>query len=76
VITNRTKKYLDTVEAAAYLGKQPATLVIWRCTKRYKLPYAKIGGAVRYEEADLIAFLESRRVEPSESAVSHVHRPR
>jgi predicted DNA-binding transcriptional regulator AlpA len=65
VITNRTKKYLDTVEAAAYLGKQPATLVVWRCTKRYPLPYLKIGGAVRYEESDLIAFLESRKVSAS-----------
>jgi len=62
VITNRTKKYLDTVEAAAFLGKQPATLVVWRCTKRYPLPYVKIGGAVRYEESDLIAFVESRKV--------------
>ena len=59
---NRTKRLLDTKEAAEFLGTAAQTLVIWRCTKRYPLPYVKVGGAVRYFEDDLIAFLESRRV--------------
>jgi hypothetical protein len=63
----RSKKYLDTIQAAAFLGKRPATLVIWRCTKRYPLAYLKIGGSVRYDEEDLIAFLESRKVRAGEA---------
>jgi hypothetical protein len=58
----RTKKYLDTREAAAVLGLQPATLENWRCNNRHRIPYTKVGFLVRYEEADLIAFLESRKV--------------
>ena len=54
---------LTQVEAAAFLGIAPATLSVWRCTKRYALPFVKVGRLVRYSEADLISFLESRRVQ-------------
>ena len=58
---------LNTTEAAAFLGLAPATLVIWRCTKRYDLPWVKIGRSVKYDVADLVAFLESRKVRPVET---------
>jgi hypothetical protein len=64
---NLGKKLFDTKEAAEFLGTAPQTLVVWRCTKRYPLPYVKVGGAVRYFEDDLLAFLESRKVEPVEA---------
>jgi len=63
-VNRPTRKYLDTVEAAQFLGVAPQTLTVWRCTKRYNLPYVKVGGSVRYEESDLIAFMESRKVHP------------
>ena len=60
----RLKRYLDTLEAAQFLGVAPQTLVVWRSTKRYPLPYVKVGGSVRYEEDDLINFMESRKLRP------------
>lgn len=49
-------------QAAAYLAIEARTLDVWRSTKRVKIPYVKIGGAVRYMRADLDAYIESRRV--------------
>jgi hypothetical protein len=50
-------------EAAEILGlKNHSTLSVWRCTRRYALPYTKIGRAVRYRVADLEAFISSRTV--------------
>lgn len=48
------------VESAQFLGVKPTTLQIWRCTKRYPLPYIKVGRLVRYRQSDLEAFLTSR----------------
>jgi len=53
---------LDNTQAAEYLGVSPTTLTTWRSTQRYDLPFVKVGGLVRYDEADLIAFIEARKV--------------
>jgi predicted DNA-binding transcriptional regulator AlpA len=53
---------LDTNQAAEFLGLSPTTLTTWRCQQRYDLPYVKVGGHVRYDERDLLAFIESRKV--------------
>jgi excisionase family DNA binding protein len=50
---------LGTDDAAAYLDVKPGTLEVWRCTKRYAIPYLKVGRCVRYRRSDLDAFLES-----------------
>lgn len=47
-------------EAAEFLGIKPATLAVWRATKRYPLPYVKIGSRVRYKKSALQAFADSR----------------
>jgi excisionase family DNA binding protein len=52
----------DSLKAAEFLGVSKETLSIWRCTKRYNIPYFKVGRLVKYREADLLAFLEARRV--------------
>ncbi|MCX7168612.1 MAG: helix-turn-helix domain-containing protein [Rhodocyclales bacterium] len=49
-------------EAAAYLGVAPQTLTIWRCVKRYAIPYIKVGSRIRYRREDLDAWLASRTV--------------
>jgi len=54
-------------EAANILGVAPETLSIWRCTKRYPLPYIKIGSKVFYKGADIQAFIESRTIKPEEN---------
>ena len=48
--------------AAEVLGLAPQTLRSWRCTKRYNLPFHKVGRRIFYNERDLLQFLESRRV--------------
>ncbi|MHC8382650.1 helix-turn-helix domain-containing protein [Pseudomonas sp. LB3P14] len=53
---------LNNDEAAPYIGVTPGTLEVWRCTKRYPIPYLKIGSKVYYWKKDLDAFLESRTV--------------
>jgi excisionase family DNA binding protein len=54
------KGILTAEQAAEILGVTTNTLVKWRWTKRYPLPYLKIGGKVRYRAQDVAAFLESR----------------
>jgi excisionase family DNA binding protein len=44
-------------EAAAYLGVAKQTLAIWKCTKRYNLPFIKIGKLVKYKKSDLDQFI-------------------
>ena len=60
---NRNADLLTEVEAANFLSLEPKTLAVWRSTKRYPLSYLKVGRLVRYYKSDLIAFLESRRVQ-------------
>ena len=56
---------LTNNQAAAFLGVSPSTLTTWRCTKRYALPFIKVGGCVRYAESDLIEFIAARRIHGS-----------
>jgi excisionase family DNA binding protein len=51
------KELLTTAEAAALLDVSPQTLEVWRCTKRYPLPFLKIGRNVRYQRAAILAFI-------------------
>lgn len=63
VIDNtQTAKMLDPTAAAVLLNVTTDTLAVWRSTKRYNLPYVKVGSKVRYREADLIKWLESRMI--------------
>jgi excisionase family DNA binding protein len=55
-----TTELLSTKEAALALGVTPGTLMVWRCTKRYALPFVKIGSKVRYRAHDLEKFIEAR----------------
>jgi hypothetical protein len=53
---------VDEKRAAEILGISAGTLSVWRCVRRYPLPYTKIGRAVRYRLADLEAFIASRTI--------------
>ena len=48
--------------AAEYLGVKASTLAVWAATKRYPLPYVKVGRLVKYRLSDLEAFLECRTI--------------
>ena len=49
-------------DAAVYLGVTPGTLEVWASTKRYDIPYTKIGKLVYYRRSDLDAWINSRTV--------------
>jgi hypothetical protein len=61
--TNTTCLPLLTEEQTAeYLGLRPETLATWRCTKRYSLPYVKVGRSIRYRPVDVENFVTERTV--------------
>jgi excisionase family DNA binding protein len=55
-------KLITPAEAAEFLNVKVQTLSVWRSSKRYGLPYLKVGNAIRYRLADLEKWLESRTV--------------
>jgi len=57
---NSIQTLLSPNEASLILGISPDTLAVWRCTKRYDLPYIKVGRLVRYSLDDIEAFIKSR----------------
>lgn len=59
-IPARTGEQLITPEeTAARLGVKVTTLATWRCTRKYSLPWVKIGKRrVMYRPSDVDAFVE------------------
>lgn len=53
---------LNRKQAAEFLGISVGTLEVWAATKRYNLPYIKVGRLAKYRLSDLEQFIESRRV--------------
>ena len=64
--SNQDTRLLTREEAADYLRVKASTLAIWASTKRYALPFIKVGRSVRYTVKDLERFLEERTVPPSD----------
>jgi excisionase family DNA binding protein len=58
---------LTRKQTADYLGVTSRTLAVWACTKRYNLPFVKIGRLVKYRIADLDAFITRRTVNSTPS---------
>ncbi len=56
------QQLLTPDQAADQLGVTSHTLAVWRCEKRYNLPYTKIGRLVRYRQSDVEEFISSRTV--------------
>lgn len=63
-----SKRLMDDKAAAALLDVKPGTLSVWRSTGRYALPFIKVGCKVRYREADLLAWLDTRYRETGATA--------
>ena len=66
--TSPERTLLSRKDAAAYMGICVQTLALWASSKRYDLPYLKVGKSVRYRLSDLDAFLASRTVRPMDAA--------
>jgi excisionase family DNA binding protein len=62
-IINDASRLLTPNQVAEILGVDVDTLNVWRCTRRYKLPYVKTGRLVRYRLSDLNQFIESRTIQ-------------
>ncbi|WP_370202485.1 helix-turn-helix domain-containing protein [Alloalcanivorax venustensis] len=55
---NSNEGLCTPVEASQILGVTTHTLAVWRCEKRYNLPYVKVGRLVRYRRSDITDFIE------------------
>lgn len=62
LIALKNIELLDSDQAANYIGVTPGTLEVWRCTKRYHIPFIKVGRLVRYRKSELDNFLEQRTI--------------
>jgi len=49
---------MTRAKAAEYLGTTEKTLATWASTKKVRVPYIKLGRAVRYSRASLDEFIE------------------
>ncbi|WP_365977157.1 helix-turn-helix domain-containing protein [Thiobacillus sp.] len=49
---------IDRDRAAEYIGVRPQTLACWASTRRYALPFVRIGRRAMYRQSDLDAFIE------------------
>ncbi len=54
------QKLLTPERVAELLGVTTQTLAVWRCEKRYNLPYVKVGRLVRYPQSAVAEFLSER----------------
>ena len=59
-MTTVIPKFMNQNSAARYLGVEPRTMANWRSSKKYNIPYVKVGSLVKYRQSDLDDFLESR----------------
>jgi hypothetical protein len=59
-----SRNLLTNDQAAAEIGLAPKTLSFWRCMGKGPA-YVKLGGRVLYRRADLAAFIEANRYDPS-----------
>ena len=60
MVNIENEKLLTRKETAKFLGVTEGTLAVWACTKRYELPYVKVGRLVKYRYSDIEIFLEQR----------------
>lgn len=62
------REWLDTRQAAEYLGLSPETLESWRCRDAHGMTFYKLGAKVLYDKADLDSWLDERRVDGGDGA--------
>ena len=60
-------QYVDEKKVAEITGLALSTLRNSRLTRSIPIPYCKIGRSVRYALADIIEFMESRKIVPQDN---------
>ena len=66
-LTANLPDLLTPVETADLLRTTPATLSVWRCTRRIPLPWIKRGRSVLYRREDVLRYLDDQTVRPGEA---------
>lgn len=61
------KQYIDETEVERLTGMKVQTLRNWRFQRR-GFPYVKISRSIRYDLDDVIAFMQSRKINPESEA--------
>ncbi len=61
---------LSPKQLEAEYGIPVGTQAIWRCTKRYSIPYLKVGRLVRYDRSAFERWLESRTINGKERSLT------
>ncbi len=61
-MAHEMRNLLTPEQVAEILNVGVGTLAVWRATRRYPLPFVKIGACVRYRPADVERFIGSRTV--------------
>ena len=56
---NSSLKLFTRKQTADILGVKSHTLEVWASTKRYDLPYIKVGRLVKYRLCDIEKFIEA-----------------
>ena len=59
-------RYLNEKQVSELTGLALSTLRNDRATKR-RLPYCKVGRSVRYDEADVVAYMEAHKITASKN---------
>jgi predicted DNA-binding transcriptional regulator AlpA len=55
---NSSNNLLSPIQVSDILGISLGTLAVWRCTRRVKLPYVKVGRRVMYKQKAIDDFIE------------------
>lgn len=63
-MTENEIEWIGQAEVARICGRAVRTVEFWRWQKAGP-PYYRVCGAVRYNKAEVIAFREAARIEPS-----------
>lgn len=65
ISVHRGTDLLTRSEAAKALNVKPQTLASWATSKRYNLPYIKVGKkSVRYKRSDIDGFIKAGAISP------------
>lgn len=54
------KIFLTSKEVAKFLNISTGTLAVWRCEKRYNIPFIKVGRSVKYPVKGINEWLNSQ----------------
>ena len=63
MVTNGSEqRYLSPQELSQYLGLSIVTIYGW--TSQHKIPFVKLGRLVRFDVAEINAWMQTQKIEP------------